>query len=416
MKYVINNFIINQNEINIDNYMDIAGCVNDTICYENVLKDTNLSINNYTIFTKLTTSIYNDKQSDFIFIVIIYGGCLISSIILYSIFSWIYTRNEKDDKECKEKYCKECCNNDSYRVCEICGFVFYCEDKSMEDYKEPSCCCCCWECIKLTCCNGFNCLCMILYSLGFYLLNLLCCCCIKDDKGDECCNDYKESPCYFYDKYDYEKKHQCFCYCYESNRWQKYIYKYLTSDVQITVFPYLIEYFILKLMTSAFEKQYLNFEEKKEFQNSNNTNNTNFKNLTNLLEFTGFLNEANNFTDSTKDNDENNIFSYKEYILTYIIFIGTFVCYFYFTLTFQIIIKIVYQGLNIKNKNKSSISNRILEGLHGILIFDGLYALIFSSIYLTNNEHYFFKNRNFYLIPILMNKFYYFTLNYFCIN
>lgn len=117
-------------------------------------------------------------------------------------------------------------------------------------------------------------------------------------------------------------------------------------------------------MTSAFEKQYLNFEEKKEFQNSNNTNNTNFKNLTNLLEFTGFLNEANNFTDSTKDNDENNIFSYKEYILTYIIFIGTFVCYFYFTLTFQIIIKIVYQGLNIKNKNKSSISNRILEGLY----------------------------------------------------
>jgi len=84
---------MNQNETNVDYYMEIAGCVNDTLCYENILKDTNLSINNYTLFNKLTTSFYNDGQKNFIIILIIYVGCMLGSIGIYTLFAWIYTKN-----------------------------------------------------------------------------------------------------------------------------------------------------------------------------------------------------------------------------------------------------------------------------------------------------------------------------------
>ena len=309
-----------------------------------------------------------------------------------------------------EKYCEDCCNNNSYRVCEIFGFSFYCEDKSEIYYDYPSCFCCCWECVKLSFCTGLNCLWMIIYSLCFYLLNILCCCC--QDENDRCCKEYKDTECKC-ELEDYKKKHQCFCYCYESKRWQDYVYQYLTSDVQSTIFPYIIEYFILKLMTSAFEKQYLNFESEKDFQNSNYTNISNFTNLTDLIELYSFSNVSNNPISSDEKLNNSKV---VEYLFTLFIFAGTFFCYFYFTLTFHIIIKLLFQFGKSKTKKYKIISNRILDGAHGILIFNGLYSLIFSSLYLSNSEHYYFKNINFFLVPILMNKFYYFTLTYFCIS
>ena len=68
----------------------------------------------------------------------------------------------------------------------------------------------------------------------------------------------------------------------------------------------------------------------------------------------------------------------------------------------------------------TKISNDILNGTHGIVLFNGVFSLIFSSFYLSKmpdkTKNFFFKeNTNIIFIPILMNKFYYFTLNYYCI-
>ena len=67
----------------------------------------------------------------------------------------------------------------------------------------------------------------------------------------------------------------------------------------------------------------------------------------------------------------------------------------------------------------SKISNEILNGTYGIAIFNGVYSLIFSAFYLSEMssdfKHLVFEdNINIIYIPILMNKFYYFTLNYYC--
>ena len=68
----------------------------------------------------------------------------------------------------------------------------------------------------------------------------------------------------------------------------------------------------------------------------------------------------------------------------------------------------------------TKLSNELLGGTHGILLFNGVFSLIFSSFYLSHMSDevkgYLFKdNLNIIFIPILMNKFYYFTLNYYCI-
>ena len=81
---------------------------------------------------------------------------------------------------------------------------------------------------------------------------------------------------------------------------------------------------------------------------------------------------------------------------------------------------------NNDNENKNSfkykdsiskLSNDILDGTHGIFFFNGVFSLIFSAFYFSrvNFKDYIFENNiNIIFVPILMNKFYYFTLNYYC--
>ena len=64
----------------------------------------------------------------------------------------------------------------------------------------------------------------------------------------------------------------------------------------------------------------------------------------------------------------------------------------------------------------NKLSTGILDGTHGLLIFDGVYSLILSIIYLIDNDASIFQYHYFIFSPILMNKFYYFTLIYFCIS
>ena len=63
----------------------------------------------------------------------------------------------------------------------------------------------------------------------------------------------------------------------------------------------------------------------------------------------------------------------------------------------------------------SKLSNGILDGVHAILFFNGVFSFIFSVLYLSSKLEYIFEdNVNVIFIPILINKFYLLTLNYYC--
>ena len=61
-------------------------------------------------------------------------------------------------------------------------------------------------------------------------------------------------------------------------------------------------------------------------------------------------------------------------------------------------------------KSAEKISNNILQGTYGILIFNGFYSFIVSIICLMKNV----KNNYIFYVPILINKFYYFTFAHQC--
>ena len=169
------------------------------------------------------------------------------------------------------------------------------------------------------------------------------------------------------------------------------------------------EYFILQILICAFEKKYfLQFEDNYN-PISNKTNPSNAR----IIHFNNFTNITYNFSD---ENDSNDVLINDDY--SFLIFILSFFLFLYFTLSFS---KIVHFFKRRSKKDEKfddikKLSSGILNGTHGILIFDGLFTLIFSSLYLSDNNNPIFENNNFLLFPILMNKFNYFTLVFYCIN
>jgi hypothetical protein len=113
------------------------------------------------------------------------------------------------------------------------------------------------------------------------------------------------------------------------------------------------------------------------------------------------------------------------HIKTYIsVLAGSFILFFILTLSVAKFIKSLTDNYSQNEKGAkkieiiSKLSNEILDGTHGILFFNGLFSLIFSSFYLSKNEDikdlFFDKNTNIIILPILMNKLFYLTLNYYC--
>jgi hypothetical protein len=93
------------------------------------------------------------------------------------------------------------------------------------------------------------------------------------------------------------------------------------------------------------------------------------------------------------------------------IFLLSLVLFIYLTYSFGTIFDIT------SNKNiyfqgvVESLSNKILNGTYGIIIFNGIYSFIFSILhFLSRLEH----NNNYLLIPSFMNKFYFFTFAHYC--
>jgi hypothetical protein len=104
------------------------------------------------------------------------------------------------------------------------------------------------------------------------------------------------------------------------------------------------------------------------------------------------------------------------------IFIISSLLFFYISISFYKLIKSWRPSLQEKNDLLAQISNAISDGGHGILIFNSLFTLIFSAFKVSNRNIFkenFLENKkynNIILIPIIMNKFYYFTLMYYCIS
>ena len=337
IKYFFNLIITERNDNKKNEYMDLVGCSNDTSCYDNFIKENNFTINN-TLNDKLKKIIYDNENKSFYIIIIIYASCIVVSIILYSIFVCIFTKNEK----------KENADGNKYRVCEICGYTIYSEDIILN--QNPPCC----ECCKLFCNTTKDCL----YMAGFSLNNVIDFCGIGED-CNKCCKKSKDKEnqddeekedeeedeknkkqycccyeCSDYKKEEYKKNKEFFCYCYQAKRKQTWFNKFLTSDIQKKILPYMVEFFFLQLLTIAFEKQYLSFSTNNETEPSSNENN-NHTNSSYFLENYLFYfnsNETNNDTD-TKENN-NSILKIDD-LYTFLTFVVTFFLFFYFTLAFN---------------------------------------------------------------------------------
>ena len=352
-----------------------------------------------------------DKRIFLIAIMILYGFCMVLSVIL----CFIYEKStfEIDDKMEEKKI--------DIKICQICGFILYCETQKLEEPEKKGCCssnnsrksevpiinnyqpnpkekkCCCYSCCEYTkgCCilcgeSIQNCC----YATFGYLLSILLSICYRcNSQSMHICESCKSND------NDYTKNKECFCYCYKARRKSLWCNKFFTNKTVKNIFPFMIVYFILQLITIGFEKQYEKYKYLK--------------------------------------------FHIKTFIF---VWVGTFFLFFYLTLSFSRLFRkekdehnsISNNEINSNDDSNSSLikkksgdvilyindilselSNDILNGTIGILFFNGVFSFVFSLFYFVNiSEEYkslFFKdNINIIIIPILLNNFYYLTLNYYC--
>ena len=75
------------------------------------------------------------------------------------------------------------------------------------------------------------------------------------------------------EKIKYKKNKEFFCYCYQAKRKQNWFNKFITSETQKKIFPYMLEYFYLQVLTIAFEHQYSEFSGNTSNQDNKDENN-----------------------------------------------------------------------------------------------------------------------------------------------
>ena len=340
-------------------------------------------------FLKYLINIFLIKQgieynNFFYYIIGIYAGAIISSFC----FCFLYDCSFKEEEENDEKK-----NKNEYSIYKIFGCTIY-SQKIFKERNKPKC-----ECIKLLCKSLKNCfdntICAAfdeLFKKYFKCNNCECCeccdccnfciccyifgnCCCCDDNFDEqklkcCCCD-----CCDLDNISYEQNHTYFCYCYQSQRTFKWFNNYISSEIQKKLSPYILEYFFLQFLTIAFEKQY-----------------------------------EYNINENNKNNNFDGLFIYI------ILFFGNIIIFFYFTLSFSNYLDEENDAYDIAEKIQE-LSNNILHGLPGIIIVNGIYSIIFSPYNFFSEKFNELLNNNYFIYsPILLNKFFYFTFNYYCIS
>ena len=321
------------------------------------------------------------------------------------MFTPIQRKTFEQEKKEREK------KTDAYSVYQIFGYTIYKETLYTENNQKHNEFCLCCESIR-DCCDYILCYtnCKCMFCSGIKREDCKCCCC--------CCPEFKED--------DYKQNDFLFCYCYQGQKKQKWFHSFLVNKTQEALIPYMTQYFFLQLLVIGFEKAYNERE--------------------------------------SSDIFDDNLNSLKVFIITFCIF-------FYITITFSFfhrektkegideekteekkeeekkveektedqkentegivenkedeesegMLKI-FRFFNSDETKTSALSQNILGGTVGILLVNGLYVFILSSKYLANkfedNEKLEeeMKNDYFTAVPVLLNKFYYFTLIYFCLS
>ena len=338
---------------------------------------------------------YKDYSKFFYYAIGLYGLSIIISLFFYFLFDCTFEEEENLENSNKKN---------EYTICQICGYSIYTQ-KIFNNKEKEKCEFCKLLCktIKLCCDSTFCVICNnICNALNFsdscdndcrercdcsYCCD--CCdCCDCFDCCFICCNYYCDCSneqkcecccccCLDLDEINYEQNNKYFCYCYQNKRKFKWCNNYISSEIQKKIFPYLIEYFFLQLMTIAFENQY----------------------------------KINN------NNNEGNKYDLKELLIFVAMFIITFIIFIYFTISFSNCTEGNFSDADDLADKIQEISNNILTGLHGILILVGFYSIIFSPYNFFNKDIVKLLNNNYYIYPpILLNKFFYFTLNYYYIS
>ena len=341
------------------------------------------------------------KKIFFNYIFIIYISSIVISIILYSIFSCcVFIIKKKKVKE-----------ENSYRICNFCGYILYTQDIATQNRSKE---CCCWEHLKL-CEETFQ------YCCNRTIANALFC---SDKKtyDDECCFCCKCCCGCEHNEEHYEKKNEFFCYCYQAERKHRWMEKFITNEAIGKITPFLFGYYLSQTTIIGFNNLYENKENIKNKENKENKEYNEKNSYRFLFIFVGslslffyltysvgrynyFFNKNNGNTDNeNKDNkNKNNKIKYNTN-------------------------KDEKNGYKNKDKKKdnrnkenetiSEISNVILAGILSIIIFNSIFSIILSYNLLNENDksdNFWVKNE-FILIPILLNKLYYCTLMHYCLE
>ena len=192
-----------------------------------------------------------------------------------------------------------------------------------------------------------------------------CCCC-------ECCPFIGKVT-----EEEYDLNEGYFCYCYKAKRNMKWFNRFISDKTQKKVIPLLLQYFFIQIITAAFEIIY-------------------------------------------DENIEDGFNQFKDFLGIFF-FVFIFLCslflFFYLTISFGFLTSYITEHKKGKKKKKvvlgemtSEISNNILNGTYGIIIFNSFYSFILSSICISKE----IKNNYYFYIPIFLNKFYYFTFAHQC--
>ena len=382
------------------------------------------SMENYNItITKMNTEIFEHDRFLFYFIITIYGGAIILSIILYRVFKLVYEGDEVKKKN-KNK-------NKGERECNFFGYIIYLKkdnkkkridelddiddddndddiknniDISINDEKEsmapkknfvteivggkrrnPSIAQeerNMWQrtldYLKTVILKLYLCLRLLSDSFISWFNEIICnyfccgkkccCCCICF----ECCSKKVKEE-------EYELEESYICYCYKAKRNMKWFNRFIRDETQMKIMPLLLQYFIIQLNTVAFEKIF----------------------------------DENNEEGLNEFNDTESI------IYFIVIFAVSLFLFFYITISFGNLLTFYSKkredklNVDVKveiGKSAEKISNNILQGTYGILIFNGFYSFIVSIFCLMKNV----KNNYIFYVPILINKFYYFTFAHQC--
>ena len=209
---------------------------NNTSTNETIYNNTNdINMINNLIFY-LNNSVINDtiynydlNKNNYIKIFSVYIGCiLISAIFLYSLIVFcFFKKKEKKEEESSGR------KSDFFTtkfVCEICGCIIYFE-RVILDEKETIKNMRCYE----LCCESIN----------NYYNNIIC----------NMCNCRKNME-YQFNENIFDKKTQCFCYCFQVKSFCFWINKYFINQTQKEIFLCTIILFITRLSSVGCEKRY----------------------------------------------------------------------------------------------------------------------------------------------------------------